>query len=397
MEVDVKQQPGILFVLPWELTALEGANQVVINLAREVRRHGKLRPIILCSDPRQESFRISDFDGIMQVNGLLPAPSTDQNPARHLAGLALGMRRDIAAWRAFLKAQDISVINAHHAVPAYLLFSLMRALRRTRCRLIYSLHGADVDAMLDAGPSARAAARWMLRQADHVVCCSDSLAARAGDALKLPTGRIGTVHNGIDPETLDRAKQLRYRPKTGAFNDYLINVATFRPGKGQDVLIAAYLQLVREGLKAALVLVGRTTPHLSRLRSQVRREGLHDHVFFVPDLDHPHTLAAIRKAKLLVQPSRDEPFGLPLLEAAYLSTPIVATSSGGIPEVLGGYYPYLVKADDVQSLARIIDEALFNPTDTERQVRLLKRRVAARFTWQRAFREYLPIWVGTTT
>ena len=44
----------------------------------------------------------------------------------------------------------------------------------------------------------------------------------------------------------------------------------------------------------------------------------------------------------------------------------------------------------------VADEALFNPTDTERQVRLLKRRVLARFTWQRAYGEYLPLWVGTT-
>ena len=390
------QLPSILFVLPWQLTALEGVDQVVINLAREVREHGQLRPIILCSDPQQQRFRVTDFDGIMLVNGLLPLPSSDQNPARHLAGLALRMRHDIAAWRAFLKDQNVAVINAHHAVPAYLLFSLMRALRRTHCRLIYSLHGTDVDAILDAGPSKRAAARWMLRQADQVVCCSESLATRASHALKVPTERMSTVHNGINPVALDQAKHLRYRPQTGAFKDYLINVATFRPGKGQDVLIEAYLQLVREGIKAALVLVGRTTPHLSRLRSQVRRDGLHEHVFFVPDLDHAHTLAAIHNAKLLVQPSHDEPFGLPLLEAAYLRTPIVATSSGGIPEVLGGYYPYLVKAGDVQALARAMDEALFNPTDTERQVRLLKRRIMARFTWQRAYSEYLPLWVGTT-
>lgn len=392
----MKQLPGILFVLPWQLAALEGANQVVINLAREVQKHGQLRPIILCSEPQPERFHVTDFDGIMQVNDLLPAPSTEQNPARHPAGLALRMRHDIAAWRAFLKDQNIAVINAHHAVPAYLLFSLMRVLRRTRCRLVYSLHGADVDAMLNGRPAARITERWMLRQADHIVCCSDSLAAHASQALKMPAGRISTVHNGIDPETLDRAKHLHYRPQTGTFDDYLINVATFRPGKGQDVLIEAYLQLIREGIKAALVLVGRTTPYLSKLRGQVRREGLHEHVFFVPDLDHAHTLAAIRNAKLLVQPSHDEPFGLPLLEAAYLRTPIVATGSGGIPEVLGGYYPYLVKAGDAQALARGIDEALFNPTDTERQVRLLKRRVAARFTWQRAYREYLPLWVGTT-
>ena len=392
----MKQQPSILFVLPWELTVLEGANQVVINLAREVRKHGQMRPIILSCDPDQENFRVSDFDGIMQVNGVLPTPRTDQHPARHLASYALRMRSDIGAWRNFLKEQNVSVINAHHAVPDYLLFSLLRALRRTRCRLVYSLHGADVDAMLDARSATRAAERWMLRQADHIVCCSESLAAYADKKLKLPSERIGTVHNGIDPEELDRAKQLSYRPQIGTFDDYLINVATFRPEKGQATLIEAYLQLIREGIKTALVLIGRTTPYLNTLRSQVRRAGLQDYVFFVPDLDHPRTLAAIHKAKLLIQPSRDEPFGLPLLEAAYLSTPIVASDSGGIPEVLGGYYPYLVKPDDAPALARGIDDALFNPTDTERQVRLLKRRVTARFTWQRAFSEYLPIWVGTS-
>ncbi len=181
----MKQPPSILFVLPWELTAHEGVNQVVINLARALRRHSELRPVILCHDPRQENFRVSDFDGIMLVNGLLPAPLTHEHPTRQLAS----MRQDVRAWRAFLKEHNIAAINAHHVRPSYVIFSLMRALRRARCRLIYSLHGADVDALLDASATARAATRWMLRQADHIVCCSESLAAApAGSSNCRPTG-----------------------------------------------------------------------------------------------------------------------------------------------------------------------------------------------------------------
>ena len=84
--------------------------------------------------------------------------------------------------------------------------------------------------------------------------------------------------------------------------------------------------------------------------------------------------------------------GLPLLEAGYLGTPIVATRTGGIPEVLGGYYPYLAKPDDADALSKVIDEALFNPTDTAHQIKLMKRRVATGFTWGTAFNAYEAAW-----
>ena len=74
--------------------------------------------------------------------------------------------------------------------------------------------------------------------------------------------------------------------------------------------------------------------------------------------------------------------------------PIVASKTGGIPEVLGGYYPYLVAPDDAPALAQTIDDALFNPTETEHQVRLLRRRIATGFTWGTAYEAYERHWLG---
>ena len=160
----------------------------------------------------------------------------------------------------------------------------------------------------------------------------------------------------------------------------------------QDVLLQAYTRLLREGLRSALVLVGRRTPYLQNLRSMVRQLGLQDHVFFIPDLEHAKTLSAIRHARLLVQPSREEAFGIPLLEAGYLGTPIVASRTGGIPEVVGSYYPYLAVPDDPAALAAAIDEALFNPTETKSQIKLMKRRIATSFTWGTTYSAYEALW-----
>jgi glycosyltransferase involved in cell wall biosynthesis len=213
--------------------------------------------------------------------------------------------------------------------------------------------------------------------------------------LGLSEHLVRTAYNGIDVEELERSRAEPFRPDTGEFDNYLVNVAAFEPSKGQDVLLQAFTRLVRDGLRSALVLVGRSTPYLATLRGMVRQLGLQQHVSILPDLDHLRTLAVIRQARLLVQPSREEPFGITLLEAGYLGTPIVATRTGGIPEVLGGYYPYLAAPDDPDALAAAIDEALFNPTDTERQVGLIRRRVSTQFTWGTAYRTYEALWLGT--
>jgi glycosyltransferase involved in cell wall biosynthesis len=284
------------------------------------------------------------------------------------------------------------VVNLHCPGLNCLIFALLHKFTPVKTRLLYSLHGTEVSDMVQSGVAKRAMGRWMLKQGDRVVCCSEDLARRAQAAFKLDEQSICTIHNGIDIAELENSKRDSFRPKTGDYDSYLLNVGTFEHHKGQDLLLKAYTSLLRAGLKSALVLIGRSTPYLQTLRSLARQLGLQDHVFFIPDLEHTHTLSAIRHARLLVQPSREEPFGITLLEAGYLGTPIVATRTGGIPEAVGGYYPYLTEPDSVEALAAKIDEALFNPTETKHQIKLMKRRVSTTFTWGTAYSAYESLW-----
>lgn len=384
--------PSILFVLPWHLSKAVGVNQVVINLARETARRGKLRPIIFCADSRCETFEETETpEGIKLVTGHLRAPLTSSQTGRNLAVFAHKLRDDMAVWRAFIDKHRVRVINAHYPGLNYAVFALLRR-RLTNFRLLFSLHGADIAGIERSGMAAKPFARWMLKKADRIVCCSEDLEKRTQESLKLDENCLCTIHNGIDIAELDLAKKDAYRPNIGSFDNYLVNVAAFEHGKGQDLLLQAYTQLLRDGLKSALVLIGHKTPHLESLRNGARQLGLQDHVFFISDLDHMKTLSAIRNARLLVQASREEAFGLPLLEAGYLGTPVVATRVGGTSEVLGSYYPYLADANDPAALAAKIDEALYNPTETKQQIKLVKRRVATNFTWGRAYSAYTSAW-----
>ena len=78
----------------------------------------------------------------------------------------------------------------------------------------------------------------------------------------------------------------------------------------------------------------------------------------------PDVSAWLRRADLLVHPTRWEGFGLALLEAMLASLPVVATRVSSIPEiVLDGETGFLVPADDVSALAEAVSRVLDDPAE----------------------------------
>ena len=392
MPTDIGNPPSILFVLPWDLSAAGGVNQVVINLAREAARRDGLRPIIFSMDWSQPDWEHDEINGIERVRGRQRAPLGAKQPLRHLVAFASNIVAEIRAWRAFLDDRNVQVVNLHYPVMDYFVFAMIRAFGRTHRRLIVSIHGADITGIQQMHGINRFAMDWMLRRADEIVACSQDLARRARAILRFPEGGVCAIANGIDVEELERSRNSSFRPTIGEHESYLVSVGTFEHKKGQDLLLQAYRQLRDGGLTSALVLIGRYTPYLQSLRDLARQLQLGEHAFFYCDLDHQDTLNAIRQARMLVQPSREEPFGITLLEAGYLGTPIVAARTGGIPEVVGQTYPFLFEPNDPAALASTIDQSLSDEHQRAQCAAVMQERVTAQFTWDRAFSAYESHW-----
>lgn len=384
--------PSILFVLPWDLSAAGGVNQVVINLAREAARRNRLRPIIFSMDWSQPDWRYEEIDGIEWVRGRLRAPFGDEQSLRYLAAFVRCIQTEMRFWQDFLDGRNVQMINLHYPVLDYFVFALMRALGRSTQRQIVSIHGTDIANIRQLRGIKRATMLWMMRRADGIVACSEDLCRRARDTLGVSDARLHTIANGVDLDELERSKRSAFGPRIGEHAGYLVNVGAYEYKKGQDLLLRAYKQLRDKGLDSALVMIGRHTPYLQTLQDLVKEMQLEGHVFFLPDLDHQDALSVIRQARMLVQSSREEAFGIALLEAGYLTTPIVAVSTGGIPEVVGPQYPFLVEPNAPAALASMIDAALRDEEKREQCVRLMRERVTAQFTWDQAYSAYESLW-----
>jgi alpha-1,3-rhamnosyl/mannosyltransferase len=166
-------------------------------------------------------------------------------------------------------------------------------------------------------------------------------------------------------------------------NGYVLFVGTLEPRKNVAGLIDAYARLVGAGRpRPTLVLAGRATPDGRELLEAIQRPPLAGHVEhrgYVPTEERERLYAG---ARLFVMPSFDEGFGLPVLEAMAAGIPVVASTGGSLPEVLGDA-GMLVDPSDVDGLAAAIDRML---NDSACALACAERglRRAHEFSWSRA-------------
>ncbi len=175
-----------------------------------------------------------------------------------------------------------------------------------------------------------------------------------------------------------------------AGNEFLC-VASVRPAKGHDVLLAALATLTDLDWRCALVGPLDTDPDfVDQLRKVAADAGIADRVLFAGPLAHDELRTAYAAADLLVLPSRAETYGMVVTEALAHSVPVVASAVGGVPEALGrgddGSSPgLLVRPGDPAALAGALRRWLEDP----RRRRRLRRSAGLR-------RLTLPTWSRTT-
>ena len=199
--------------------------------------------------------------------------------------------------------------------------------------------------------------RWKYRQVDCFICASDAIRTML-IADGVPAERAVTVHEGIDLGRAESAPPAKLHEELWLPHHAPIvgNVAALVPHKGQRNLIESAARVVRQVPDARFVIAGEgeLRPALERA---IKEHHLEKHVLLAGF--RPDVLSLHKAFDIFVMSSVTEGLGTSLLDAMACGTPVVATTAGGIPEVVvDGETGFLVPPRDHEAMAAALVKLL---------------------------------------
>jgi N-acetyl-alpha-D-glucosaminyl L-malate synthase BshA len=246
----------------------------------------------------------------------------------------------------------LELLHLHYAIPhATSAWIAREMLRETGndVRLVTTLHGTDIT-IVGQDPSFHAITKFSIEKSDRLTAVSQYLRDETYHAFGCTACDVRVIHNFIDPAVYDRT---RYPPVLREEIEadgrrVLMHVSNFRAVKRVRDVVRIFAR-VRESVPSVLVMVG-DGPDRVEAQDEARRLGVDADVSFLGKLESVAPLLA--GADLFLLPSETESFGLSALEALASGVPVIATRTGGLPEVVrNGETGVLCPVGDVEGMA----------------------------------------------
>jgi glycosyltransferase involved in cell wall biosynthesis len=172
------------------------------------------------------------------------------------------------------------------------------------------------------------------------------------------------------------------RPEQGG---YILFVSTIEPRKNLPILLEAY-SLMRGRRRVSplpcLAIAGREGWLYEQVYARIDSLRLRDHVRLLGEAPGTSLVTLYQGARAFALPSLYEGFGMPALEALACGVPVVASTGGSLPEVVGDA-GILLDPHDVEGWAEALERVLLDEGEAER-LREVGPQRAANFSWERA-------------
>jgi glycogen(starch) synthase len=225
---------------------------------------------------------------------------------------------------------------------------------------------------------------WLANRADRLITCSAAMRDEVAGLFDLDPAPIAVLHNGIAPRRWRassdkvRAARERYGPGRAPL---LLYLGRLEYEKGVQDLIAALPRIRRRHPGTRLLVAGSGTA-ADLLVEAARTHRVRRSVSFLGHLPDADLAALMRAVDAVVLPSRYEPFGIVALEAAAAGAPLVASTAGGLGEVVvDGETGLSFAPGDVAGMAEAVARGLSDSEGARRRARAARDRLAADFHW----------------
>ena len=232
-----------------------------------------------------------------------------------------------------------------------------------------------------------------LRRAERVITISEHTRRDVVELCGVPPERVTPILLAADPRfrPCDPDEAAAFKARKGLPDRFILYMGTLEPRKNVRTLVRAYAELRAAGMTDCdLVLAGGRGWQYESIFELVDELGLGGSVHFpgyVPDAEQALWYSS---AVIFAYPSLYEGFGLPLLEAMACGTPVVASRSSSLPEVVGEA-GVLVSPSDPHELSAALGELL---ASDGRRARLREAGLAraGTFSWQRMAAETVQVY-----
>jgi O-antigen biosynthesis alpha-1,2-mannosyltransferase len=227
-------------------------------------------------------------------------------------------------------------------------------------------------------------------RADHVITPSRYTAEQLIRRLEVPREKITVIPEGVDLPAVNLAGEARARMRerlTGAASEMVLSVGVLQTRKNTlNVLRALEILPARYGL----VLAGGDGHGSEAIHDYIRRQQLGSRIRVLGHVPATELSALYQAASVLLFPSREEGFGLPVLEAMANGLPVVASRSSALPEV-GGDAALYVDPEAPRDLAEKVRQAV---EDAPLRQTMIERGLARarEFSWRRTAQATLRVY-----
>jgi glycosyltransferase involved in cell wall biosynthesis len=242
--------------------------------------------------------------------------------------------------------------------------------------------------------------RQVMHHAARIFAVSNFTKRDVARYFNVPPSKIEVVYNALD-ETFLRghstaAEQEMIRGRYQVNSPFLLYTGRISPHKNVARIIEAFSALKGELAKDGtypdlkLIVIGDEVSKNPDIRRAVIRSGVHHDVRFLGYVPIDVLRIFFDMAKVFVFPSLYEGFGLPPLEAMAHGTPVVASNTSSLPEVVGNA-AVMVNPENVFEISRALQRVLTDQGLRER-MKAAGLEQAQRFSWVTSVRRMLEVY-----
>jgi len=285
--------------------------------------------------------------------------------------------------RYILKIRVLAIGGGYDIVHAHMskdLGVIVPALWKSKLpKLFFSLH------MIVPSPKKDLYHRIQYSRVNKIFALGEAGERSARENLPIDKKRVMELPYGIETEKYKPGKSAQTRDELGLRDtDKVLGILSrIDPLKGQSEAIRAMPEVLKKYPDCRLVIVGEETEHLKGtvlpgLKREIEELNLMEKVIFTGYReDIPETLNMF---DIFLLPSHFESYSISVIEAKLCGVPIVAASSGGIPQNLSdGKYGILVEPKNAESLAKGIIETLDDPVNTQKRTEAARENALNRY------------------